>query len=177
MTTTESNSAGQSVDMPCPKAEPQKEHDWLHKLVGDWTCEMECSMGPGQRAMTSTATESVRSLGGLWTIGEGRCDGPDGVPMITIMTLGYDPRKQKFVGTFVASMMTHLWTYEGNLDPSGRILTLHTEGPSATGDGTLARYQDIIEFVNDDHRTLRSKTPGEDGAWHEFMVAHYRRQT
>ncbi len=59
-----------------------------------------------------------------------------------------------------------------NLDPSGRILTFHTEGPSAMGDGTLARYQDIIEFVNDDHRTLRSKTPCEDGAWHEFMIAH-----
>ena len=176
MTTTEPNAAGETQEMPCPKAEPQMEHDWLHRLIGDWDCEMECSMGPDKPPMKTTATESVRSLGGLWTVGEGHCDGPDETPMTSIMTLGYDPSKQKFVGTFVASMMTHLWVYEGTLDASGNVLTLDTEGPSATGDGTIARYQDIIEFVNGDHRTLRSKTPGEDGVWQEFMVAHYRRK-
>ncbi len=30
------------------KAEPQKEHEWLHKLVGEWTCEAEASMEPGK---------------------------------------------------------------------------------------------------------------------------------
>lgn len=173
---TDSDTAVQAEDMPCPNAEPQKEHDWLSKLVGNWACEMECSMGPDKPIMKTTATESVRSLGGLWTIGEGTCDGPDGEPMSSVMTLGYDPQKKKFVGTFVASMMTHLWIYEGTLDASGKVLTLDTEGPSPTGDGSTMRYQDIIEFVSDDHRTLRSQTPGEDGAWHEFMVAHYRRK-
>jgi hypothetical protein len=161
---------------PCPQAEPQKEHEWLHKLIGDWTSEMECSMGPDQPPMKSTGTESVRSLGGLWTIGEGAGDAPDGTPVKSIMTLGYDPQKQRFVGTFVASVMTHLWSYEGTLDASGKVLTLDTEGPSFTGDGSLAKYQDIIEFVSDDHRILRSRTPGPDGTWIEFMTAHYRRK-
>ena len=30
------------------KAEPQKEHQWLQKLVGEWTSEGEADMGPGQ---------------------------------------------------------------------------------------------------------------------------------
>lgn len=176
MTMTETKSSEQAPENPFPAPEPQKEHEWLHKLVGEWTSEMECSMGPDQPPMKDTGTESVRSLGGLWTIGEGASETPDGTPVRSIMTLGYDPQKQKFVGTFVASCMTHLWVYEGTLDEAGKVLTLDSEGPSFTGDGSMSRYQDIIEFVSDDHRILRSRMPAEDGNWIEFMTAHYRRK-
>ena len=29
-------------------AEPQKEHQWLDKFVGEWISEAECMMGPDQ---------------------------------------------------------------------------------------------------------------------------------
>ena len=158
------------------KAEPQKEHAWLHQLVGEWTAEMECIVEPGQPPMTSKGTETVGSLGGLWTIGEGQGDTPDGQPATSIMTLGYDPQRQRFVGSFVASMMTHLWLYDGALDASGKVLTLDAEGPSFAGDGKMAKYQDIMEFKSADHRILTSRTLGEDGTWRQFMAAHYRRK-
>ena len=41
---------------------------------------------------------------------------PDGGPATMIMTLGYDPAKKRFVGTFIGSMMTNLWVYEGELE-------------------------------------------------------------
>ncbi|MBC7815479.1 MAG: DUF1579 domain-containing protein [Planctomycetaceae bacterium] len=149
--------------------EPQKEHQWLQKLVGEWTFEGECRMGPDQPPMKLTGSEVVRSLGGLWTIGEGQgtCQ--------SIMTLGYDPQTKRFAGTFIASVMTHLWVYDGSLDAAEKVLTLDTEGPKFTGEG-LAKYQDIIEFVSDDHRTLSSQCLGDDGQWHPFMKAHYRRK-
>jgi hypothetical protein len=157
--------------------EPQKEHHWLHKLVGKWTFEGECNMGPDQPPMKSTGTETVRSLGGLWTIGEGSGEMPGGGECTSIMTLGYDPQTKRFVGTFVASVMTRLWIYNGSLDASGKVLTLDTEGPSFADDTKLAKYQDIIEFLSDDHRTLSSQVLGDDGQWHPFMKAHYRRKT
>jgi hypothetical protein len=40
----------------------------------------------------------------------------------------------------------------------------------------MAKYQDIIEFITPDHRTLTSRMQSEDGAWHQFMFAHYRRE-
>jgi hypothetical protein len=40
-------------------------------------------------------------------------------PATTMMTLGYDPPKRRFVGTFNDSMMTHLWVYDGALDAAG----------------------------------------------------------
>lgn len=154
--------------------EPQKEHQWLQKLVGEWTFEIECRMGPDQTVMKTTGREVVRSLGGLWTIGEGQGETPDGATCQSIMTLGYDPETKRFAGTFVASVMTRLWVYDGSLDAAEKVLTLDTEGPKFTGEG-LAKYQDIIEFLSDDHRTLSSQVLGDDGQWQPFMKAHYRR--
>lgn len=155
---------------------PQKEHEWLQKLVGEWATEMDCPMGPDQPPVKNKGVESVRSIGGLWTMGEGKGEAPDGTPVTSIMTLGYDPQKQRFIGTFIASMMTHMWPYEGTLDAAGKTLTLDTEGPSMTGDGKMMKYKDIITFLNDDHRILTARIQGEDGNWTEVMTAHYRRK-
>lgn len=156
--------------------EPQKEHEWLHQLIGDWTAEMNCSMGPDQPPSSSKGTESVRSLGGLWTLGEGQGEGPEGKPVTSLMTLGFDPAKGRFVGSFVASMMTMMWTYDGTLSADGKSLVLDTEGPSMAGDGSMAKYQDIITFLSPDHRTLTSRALGPDGQWSEFMAASYHRK-
>lgn len=157
------------------KAESTREHAWLQKLVGDWEAEMDCVMGPGQPPIKSKGVESVRSIGGLWTMGEGKGDAPDGTPVMSMMTLGYDPQKKRFVGSFIASMMTHMWIYEGTLQ--GDTLTLDTEGPVFGGEpGKMAKYQDVISFKSGDHRTLASRILGEDGKWTEFMSAHYRRK-
>jgi hypothetical protein len=155
--------------------EPQDAHRWLQKLIGEWRWEMEAPAGPDQPAAKHEGTESVRPLGELWTIGEGSSQMPDGSPATTVMTLGYDPAKQRFVGTFVGSMMTHLWIYDGALDEAGKVLTLDAEGPDFAGEGKMAKYQDVIEWVSDDHRVLRSRMLQANGEWQEFMLAHYRR--
>jgi hypothetical protein len=158
------------------KTEPQKEHHWLQKLVGEWTMEGECDMGPDQPKSKSTGTEKVRSLGGLWTVGEGQGEMPGGGEATMIMTLGYDPEKKRYVGTWIGSMMTYLWIYDGELDASGKVLTLNAEGPNMLTPGKMTRYKDVIEFKSDDHRVLTSHALGEDGKWHQFMTAHYRRK-
>jgi hypothetical protein len=156
-------------------ASPQKEHNWLDQLVGEWTFENEAIMDPTQPPMKFSGTESARSLGGLWALCEGRGEMPGGGVGYTLMTLGFDPAKNRYVGTFVGSMMTHLWVYEGELDAAGKVLTLNAEGPGFTPDAAMAKYQDIIEIVSPDHRILRSRMLTDDGTWFAFMTAHYRR--
>lgn len=159
------------------KAEPQEEHRWLHRLVGEWTVEGEGTMGPDQPSEKSTGTESVRSLGGLWILAEGQGMMPGGGAATTLMTLGYDPRTKRYVGTWIGSMMTHLWVYDGELDAAEKELTLYAEGPSFETEGKMARYKDVIELESDDHRLLRSHVLSDDGDWHHFMTASYRRKT
>lgn len=168
-----------SAQSPCPPAEPRREHEWLRRLVGAWTFEAEASMGPGQPPMKASGSESVRPLGDLWVLAEGRGEMPGGGVMGSVMTLGYDPGRGRFVGTFVASVMTHLWVYEGSLDAAERVLTLDTEGPDMAT-GRMTRYQDIItiEDAGQDagRRTLTSRMLGEEGQWRQVMAARYRRE-
>ena len=157
-------------------AEPQKEHHWLQKFVGDWTFEGEASMSPDKPPESCVGTESVRSLGGLWILAEGQGEMPGGGPATTLMTIGYDPQKKRFVGTFVGSMMANLWIYEGELDKDERVLTLNSEGPDFATPGKTGKYKDVIEFKSEDHRIMTSHSLGDDGQWHGFMTANYRRK-
>ena len=55
------------------------------------------------------------------------------------------------------------------------MLTLAADGPSMTGDGKTARYEDIIEMRSDDHRLVRARVQGDNGEWQQMMSAEYRR--
>lgn len=118
-------------------AEPQAEHRWLQRLAGEWQFEAECAMEPGQTPSKSAGAESVRPLGGLWVVAEGKWGEMAGCgsSAATLMTLGHDPRRGRFVGTWIDSMMAHLWVYDGALDAAGRVLTLDTEGPDPAAGG------------------------------------------
>ena len=154
-------------------AEPQQEHRWLHKLIGDWTYESDDPTDPAKRC---TGSEHVRKLGELWVLAEGQGEAPGVGAAVNLMTVGYDSEKKRFVGSWVGSMMSNIWIYDGELDSSGRILTLNSEGPSMAGDGTTSRYQDVIEFKSDDHRVMSGRVMTDDGTWQQFMTVDYRRK-
>ena len=158
------------------KVDVQREHRWLQQLVGEWTYEGEAAMGPDQPVQKWHGSESVRTVGDVWVLCEGQGEMPGECTGTTLMTLGYDPQKQRYVGTFVGSMMTYLWVYEGSLDSAEKILTLHAEGPSCSGDGTMAKYKDVIEIVDEAAPHPDLPHAGRDGSWTKFMTAHYVRK-
>lgn len=161
---------GDMMEKPTPR------HEWLHRLVGEWQAETECVMGPDQPPMKHKSSEVVKSMGGLWVLCEGSMAGPDGQPATTLFTLGYDPNKQHFVGTFVASMMSFLWVYErGTLDAAEKVLTFEATGPSFAVPGGMAKYNDVIELLPDGRRTLSSYHIADDGTRTWFMTATYTR--
>ena len=155
---------------------PQAEHRWLQKLVGDWTYEGEAPMKPGEAPEKFSGTETVRKIGELWVVGEGRGPMPGGEEATSVLSLGYDPQKRAFVGTWFGSMMTQLWVYEGELDAGKRKLTLSTEGPSMQKEGEVAKYREVIELLDGDQRTFTSYVQGEDGPWQQMMTMRYRRK-
>lgn len=162
-------------EKPCMQAEALKEHQWLQQLVGEWTYDAVALMEPGKPLEKCTGSESVRSLGGLWILAEGTGEMPGGGAATMILTLGYDPQKGRYVGTWVGSMMTHLWVYDGTLDGSGKELTLDSEGPDISSTGKMAKFRDVIGVRDNDHRTLTSYMLQPDGTWLKVMSADYRR--
>lgn len=151
-------------------AKPRAEHGFLEKMVGSWDVTSDMS---GEKPWV----ENVRSLQGIWIIaeGSGEMPGDEGGPATTMLTLGFDAAKGKYVGTWFGSMMDNLWVYEGEVEPDGRTLSLYTVGPSMSGEG-MADYREQITFLSDDHRTFNSSAKQPDGSWKQFMEAHYRKR-
>ncbi|HLI29415.1 MAG TPA: DUF1579 domain-containing protein [Chloroflexota bacterium] len=159
---------------PHPPVQPQPQHQWLQQLVGEWTFAGQAAAAPGEAPAPFQGTERVRALGGLWVLIEGEMPAGD-TPVQWLMTLGYNIQQQRYVGTWLGSMETHLWVYAGALDAAQRVLTLEAEGPRMT-DGQLARFRDVIEIQSADRRTLTSYILGDDGQWHQIVSITYRRQ-
>lgn len=155
-------------------AKPQDQHRWLEQFTGKWIAESECQMGPDEAPGKTTGTFVGKSLGGFWLVGEGEAKAPTGGDWKSIMTLGFDPATNKFVGTFIASMMTHMWHYSGTLDAAKKKLVLDTTGPKCDGSG-MARYQDIVEVLDDNNWLLWSQIQNDDGQWQKIMTCHHRR--
>jgi hypothetical protein len=155
-----------------PSVEPRPEHLWLQHLIGEWTIEAES--GPGQPKVTGT--ETVRPLGDIWVLAEGSFQVEGREPDRSLMTLGFDSEKMRFVGTWIGSMLAFLWVYEGQLSGDGTTLNLDCTGPSMRGDGRMLPYRDVIELKGEDERLLRGLVQEDDGSWRQFMVTRYKRQ-
>jgi len=155
--------------------QPQEQHQWLERFAGEWVTQSEGSMGPDQPPMKCEGTMTSRMLGGFWVINEMQGD-VMGAPMTGLQTIGYDPEKKKYVGTWVDSMTNLLWQYEGTVDESGNKLSLLAEGPNMMAAGKTTQFEDAYEFKTPDHILVTSSMLGEDGKWIVFMKGDLRRK-
>ena len=154
---------------------PAPEHDFLQKFVGEWEVVSEGSPGEGQPSITAKAVMKSSMLGKLWLVNASNTE-IAGMKMDSIQMIGFDPQQKKYVGIWADSMINHLWHYQGTVDESGRKLVLSAEGPTMTGDGKMARYQDAFEFKDDDTIVTTSSMQAEDGTWTVFMTGTAKRR-
>jgi hypothetical protein len=158
-------------------ARPGPEHRWLERLVGEW--EFTTPLPPDMPAPPGggeSLVQTFRSLHGIWVMGESAMPVPDGTMGTAVITLGYDPARGRFVGTWIGSMLNHLWVYDGELDADRQVLSLDATGPAMDGTDRMQLYRDSIELVDDDHYVLRSAVKEDSGEWREFMAVDYRRR-
>lgn len=163
----------QPPEMP-PMPKPSKEHEFLKQFVGEWESTGECTMSPGQTVQVKGG-DKVRMLGGFWMVSNGTME-MIGMKMENVFTLGYDPEKKKYVGQWVDSMMPHAWKYEGEVDESGRKITLHTSGPSPKSPGKTCKFRETFEFKSADERLFTSSYQEDDGKWTQMVTFTSKRK-
>lgn len=168
-TTTPPLLAQEMPEMP----KPQTEHKWLEKFVGTWESEMECT-APGQEPMKMKATDTIRMLGGFWMVSETKGEAM-GQAFNGVMTLGYSPEKKAYVGTWVDSMNSTMWTYTGTVNAEGDTLTLETEGPCPMQGGKICKVKEIMKLTGKDEKTFTSSVLGDDGKWTQMMSGKSKR--
>ena len=90
------------------------------------------------------------------------------------MTVGYDAKAKKYVGTWVCSMSDWQCQYEGTV--AGQVLTLNCEGPSPADPNKTVKMKDVIEIKDKDTKVLTSSMLGDDGKWVQFMTMTAKRK-
>lgn len=148
------------------------EHRWLAQLTGDWIIDDPLDTGT---EASPPWREHVVMVGDLWVTGAATGEMPDGVRVETRITLGFDPARGRFVGSFIGSMMNYLWIYDGELDAAGTALTLSADGPDMTEPGKTRHYRDVITIVSADERRFEGFVQTDDGNWERMMSMRYRR--
>lgn len=154
-------------------SQSQTEHHWLTQLVGQWEFEHDCQMPNGESAK-SGGKMVCKMLGELWLICESEGNAPNGNSWSSIMTIGFDPTKGMYVGTFIGSMMANIWHYAGVLEADGVTLPLESEGPKFDGSG-IGKYRDTIKLIDEKTWLFTSDFQSSDGTWSQFMNGVHRR--
>jgi len=162
-----------SQETPAPSsAEP--EHKFLHQFVGEWDAKSEGTTGPGQPPIECTGEIRSRMLGELWVVSDASTEIGMGIRIEAVQTIGYDPKTKKYVGTWVDSVMNHMWKYEGTVE--GKTLTLEAEGPNFEDPNQTAKYRDVYEFKSKDQYTQTSQLQDSSGKWTTFMTGTVTRK-
>jgi hypothetical protein len=166
---------GVQAQQPPEFPQATKQHELLKKFVGEWESTAEAIPGPNMPAMTCKGRSSAKMLGGFWVVIESETE-MMGMKINAMQTIGYNPDKKKYVGTWVDSMFNHKWDYMGAVDSAGKKLTFEAEGPNFLADGKTAKFRDTYEFKSADHIEATSSMQDEDGKWVQFMTAQIKRK-
>jgi hypothetical protein len=157
---------GTSFGQEFPK--PGPEHEKLKELVGTWDAVME--MGDQK----SKATATYKSIcDGMWlasdfqgSLGDAKFQG-HGLD-------GYDLQKKKHVGVWVDSWTSGPMHFEGNYDPTTKLLVMTGESPGP--DGKPQKFKNTTETKDKDHFTFKMYMVQPDGQEQLAFTIDYTRR-
>jgi hypothetical protein len=166
----EEKKAAAAPEMPMPK--PGPEHEVLKNDVGTWDATVEM-MGPGAPPSISQGVETNTMVGGLWLVTDFKSEMMN-QPFQGHGVSGYDPTKQKYVGTWVDSMSTGLTLGESTYDPKTKTMTGVMEGPDMSG--KMMKMKEVTEWRDPDTRVFTMYMTGTDGKDAPAMRITYKRR-
>jgi hypothetical protein len=116
---------------------PTEQHRKLRAEVGTWDVTIKSWADPNGDPIESKGTETDRLMpGGLWLIQDFRGEF-GGASFRGHGTMGYDPFKKKYVGTWVDSMSSSLMTIEGDFEADGKTLVMEGNATNPADGGAI----------------------------------------
>ncbi len=154
---------------------PTPEHKAMAREEGTWKAESKFWLTPETEPMVSEATESNKMFGELWLLSkyEGNVMG---MPFKGMGTMGYDPVKKKYVGTWVDTMNPHMQTMEGEYDVETHTLTMYSTGIDVmTGEEKTSKL--VSRYLDNDNKVfeMHALVPGETDQYWKQMEVTYKR--
>ena len=150
--------AVQPLTLPWQEGATATEHHArVLKGAGTFEGTMNMYMPGVDQPMSMPCSEIVSGLGDLWTTASFQADF-GGIPFRGHSTLGYDVAKEKYVGTWIDNMNTHITLMEGVYDAEKDAIVMHYDGKNMmnepvkmrnetvhTDDGYVIKFYEIYE--------------------------------
>lgn len=156
--------------------QPSAEHEGFKHEVGVWDAESKTWMAPDAEPILSKGVETNRMHGPMWLVSEFESE-IMGAPYNGHGQFGYDPKKQKYVGTWIDNYSPHLTVMEGTMDEATKTLTMMSEGYNMmTGEKETSKM--VSKMIDDDHKKFEifGPVPGKPGEWWKKMEINYTRR-
>lgn len=160
-----------------PGAELTEEHKVLHQDLGTWNVKMKLwPQGPDGIVVEGVCQEHNRKLGnGLWILSDFKGT-LAGTAFYGHGTFGYNPRKEKYVGTWVDNMTPAISQMQGTYDKKSNTLTMYSEGTDAAT-GNTTKTKNVSEYIDKNNRkfTMYVLKPGTKDEYVKMMQLQYTR--
>ena len=153
-------------------ARPGPVHAALSRFAGTWDVTFEVVGAEGVARSTTAAAEVRVAYGGFWLVEDVRGTFA-GAPFAGHGLLGFDPKRQLCVRTWVDGMVASPLQTEGTFDADGKVLTMTGTGPDLHG--RPARVQSVFTWRDRDHGDCVVSTTSAEGGATRLRVLYARR--
>ena len=153
---------------------PGAEHKLLTADAGTWDAVVEFHAEPGKPPMKSKGVEvNTIGCGGLCLITSFKGD-MAGAPFAGAGVTTYDPKKQKYIGSWTDSMSAGLSIGESTYDAKTKKWSGVMEGPDLSGN--IMKARSVTEVTAAGTRVFSLYGPGPDGKEAVMMKITYTRR-
>lgn len=153
---------------------PGAPHQLLAGMAGSWNTSTKTWLEHGKPPVESAGTcEQTMILGGRYLHQEYVGD-MMGTPFTGIGVSGYDNQKQRYVSTWMDSMSTSIFFFEGTADAQGRVITQECRGEDPVR-GPMT-WRSVTKVVDDNTHLFEMYGTDKGGKEEKMMEITYTRR-
>lgn len=134
---------------------PDAEHGKVTAGVGEWEGSLFMAIPGMDEPMEMPCSESIKAVGEFWTTSE-FSGNFGGMPFTGASTMGYDPKKKKFVGTWIDNQHPYMAMMEGDWDAEKNAIVMH---------------YDMFDTMSGGWLKMRNETVHTDG---KYVITFYQ---
>ena len=153
-------------------ATPSPEHEKLQSKIGVWDVDCFYSMNLPE-PVQAKGRETIEALGAFWTVGRFEVE-LHGSSILGRSTLGWDPHKLAYIGTWMDSATPFFYYFEGHFDEAGTVLKLEGDNTDPISKN-LVLYRSEEEYSDNDHRVLSLFVESKPGFETQLLRYEYTR--
>jgi hypothetical protein len=152
---------------------PQPEHGLLKRFAGAWTFEKKSTPRDGSPSQNLGSGEMRGELLGAFFVVCRWSGNIYETDFSAVQTLGYDVDKEEYSGSWVDSIMSYRWQFNGSLESEGNELVIVASGPGPGGGTTT--FRERYQFNSANSITVVAEIL-QDEQWVTFMSTQLTRK-